>query len=94
MTSPEQGVSAKWQLAEAALNIFVARESQAQVRVMKEAQQEITEQLSIILSDSEWERGDLLDFSYLRDAIGASQLSEYLPYFSNSLTDRYDALQH
>ena len=41
MIPVEQEVSAKWQLAEAALNIFVARESQAQVRVTNEAQQEV-----------------------------------------------------
>ena len=92
-TSPEQGVSAKWQLAQAALNILVARESQAQVRVMKDAQEEMTEQLNVMMGDSEWERGDLFDFFHFRDAIGASQLSEYLPDLSNSFTDRHEALQ-
>ena len=71
MMSVEQEVSARWQVAQAALNMFVARESQAQVRVMKEAQQEVSERLSVMLGDSEWELGDLCEFFYLRDAVGA-----------------------
>ena len=81
VTSPEQGVSAKRQLAEAALSIFVARESQAQVRVLKEAQEEMTEQLNIMMGNSEWETGDLVDYFYFSKAIAASQLSECLPDF-------------
>jgi hypothetical protein len=93
MMSVEQEVSARWQLAQAALNIFVARESQAQVRVMKEAQQEVPERLSVMLGDSEWELGELYELFYLRDAVGAYQLSEHLPGISDSLADREKSLQ-
>ena len=93
MMSVEQEVSERWQIAQSALNIFVARESQAQVRVMKEVQQKVSERLSVMLDDSEWQLGDLYQFFYLRDAVGAYQLSEHLPGISDSLVDREKSLQ-
>ena len=60
---------------------------------MKEAQQKVSERLSVMLGDSEWELGDLYQFFYLRDAAGADQLSEHLPGISDSLADREKSLQ-
>ena len=71
MMSVEQEVSKRWQIAQSALNIFVARESQAQVRVMKEVQQQVSERLSVMLGDSEWELGDLCDFVLLEGCSGS-----------------------
>ena len=93
MTSAAQGVSANRQLAEAALSIFVNRESQAQVEAMKNVQQEVTDKVSIILGNSQWARGDLFDYFYVRDVIGASQLGQYLPELVETFTDRYRVLQ-
>ena len=93
MTSAVRGVSANRELAEAALNIFVNRESQAQVEAMNHAQEEVKDKVSIILGNSQWARGDLFDYFYLRDVIGASQLGQYLPELVETFTDRHRVLQ-
>ena len=92
MASSVQGHSQKRQLAEAALEIFVRHESHAQVAAMRSAQEEATGQMNIITGHSQWAIEDLYEYFFLKDVIGGSQLSGYLPELVETFTDRFKVL--
>ena len=92
MASSVRGHSKKRQLAEAALEIFVRHESHAQVAAMRKVQEEVTSQMNIIIGHSQWAIGDLYDHCFLKDVIGGSKLSGYLPELVETFTDRFKVL--
>ena len=91
MASSAQGHSKKRQLAEAALEI-VRHESHAQVAAMKNAQEEVTGQVNVIIGHSQWAIEDLCDYFFLEDVIGGSQLSGYFPELVETFADRLKVL--
>ena len=79
------------QLAEAALRIYLERESKILASEMARVQEEATTKLNIMFGQqhSQWSQADLHDYDFLKDSIDVSQLSEHLPGIAASFRSQY-----